>query len=395
MDDLIQPAPVPFGDVTLDIRSPDVGHVRENPAVQLSYDLQPLADMQRLAMIQESVAEAGVSSDSIAAIARALEAFISKVTRYGEGSARTKSGRTAGSSWIRSARSTLEWIRAGIEDHPSPSPIFAEGNSKLPYWAFSALPGATCPGAGECLRAAGGKRGWCYSFRAWRYPAAFFRQFNNTLLLRTREKDQIRREFARIAATGSIAKPVIMRLYVDGDMDSLATLRFWMELLEEHKTVDAYGYSKSWHLFLQYHKNRGGRWPGNYTLNLLSGSKYDRVPAMALAMQELPVTRGAFLAVPIAKVNGKKIPQNFVDAKKLTEEQRAEFAHGDVPTDLKEAVFRRNPDYTRAVTESARINLPGKRVFVCPGKCGYCLPGGRHACGDRKFDNVPIVIGIH
>lgn len=35
--------------------------------------------------------------------------------------------------------------------------VFAKGNSKLPFFAFSALPQFTCPGAGDCLN-------WCYWF---------------------------------------------------------------------------------------------------------------------------------------------------------------------------------------------------------------------------------------
>ena len=394
--DLVQPAPAPFGDVTLEIRPPRA-RVRDNPAVQIEYDLQPLAEMQRLALVQDNLTETAISSDSLAQIARALEAFIAKVMKSGAGMERTKTGAPAGASWIRSARSTLEWLEKGIDNAPSPSPIFAQGNSKLPYWAFSALPGVTCPGAGLCLRGPGGSRGWCYSFRAWRYPAAFFRQFNNTLLLRTTERRQVRQAFGEIAALGTREKPVVTRLYVDGDMDSLRTLRFWMGLLHENPTVRAYGYSKSWQIFLKYDEINRGRWPDNYVLNLSSGSKFDRSPRYLEAMQALPITRGRFVATPIHKVGGKKIPQNLVDAAKLTAEEREIFAKGEVPAGLKESVFRRNPDYTAAVKESAAKNpdIAGK-VFVCPGKCGNCLGAGRHACGLTKdeFDG-PIVIGIH
>lgn len=48
-----------------------------------------------------------------------------------------------------------------------------KGNTKLPFATFSTLPIVTCPGAGECAD-------WCYSFTAWRYPAAFARQLQNT-----------------------------------------------------------------------------------------------------------------------------------------------------------------------------------------------------------------------
>src|SRR5262249_38268511 len=44
-------------------------------------------------------------------------------------------------------------------------PVFSKGNAKLPFWAFSALPIVTCPGAGECAR-------WCYSLTSWRTPGA-------------------------------------------------------------------------------------------------------------------------------------------------------------------------------------------------------------------------------
>lgn len=60
------------------------------------------------------------------------------------------------------------------------------GNSKLPYIAYSELPMSTCPGAGACGvyskdNSTGSVVGWCYSFKAWRYPGAFTRQFMNTL----------------------------------------------------------------------------------------------------------------------------------------------------------------------------------------------------------------------
>jgi len=75
----------------------------------------------------------------------------------------------------------LEWFldRSG----PVPFSVFmAQGNSKLPFYAFSSLPGFDCPGAGACLYGDNDftpdnfGKGWCYSFKGWRYPAAFFRQ---------------------------------------------------------------------------------------------------------------------------------------------------------------------------------------------------------------------------
>lgn len=66
------------------------------------------------------------------------------------------------------------------------SVLMADGNSKLPFIAYSELPMATCPGAGECGvqmkdASTGSVVGWCYSFKAWRYPDAFTRQFLNSL----------------------------------------------------------------------------------------------------------------------------------------------------------------------------------------------------------------------
>ena len=56
-----------------------------------------------------------------------------------------------------------------------PFSIFASGgNSKLPFVSFSTIPGATCPGAAKCLKE-------CYSFKAWRYPAAFLGSFKTSI----------------------------------------------------------------------------------------------------------------------------------------------------------------------------------------------------------------------
>jgi len=46
--------------------------------------------------------------------------------------------------------------------------------------------------------------------------------------------------------------------------------------------------------------------------------------------------------------------------------------------------------YAKNVRESA-----GKRVFVCPGKCGDCLTDGSHACGSSRMNGVTIAIGVH
>ena len=79
-------------------------------------------------------------------------------------------------TWAYFANKTLQYL-----DNKAPSPfsIWQEkGNIKLSFAAFSTLPQVTCPGAGACLD-------FCYSFKSWRYPAPYFRQLVNTLLMST------------------------------------------------------------------------------------------------------------------------------------------------------------------------------------------------------------------
>jgi hypothetical protein len=227
-----------------------------------------------------------------------------------------------------------------------PFTIFAKGNSKLPFYAFSALPFVTCPGMGACAK-------FCYSLRAWRYPAAFFRQLQNLLLLH-QAPETIAHAFAKlpIAAT--------LRLYVDGDIDNAETLGFWFKLLRERGDVAAYGYSKSWHIFLKYHADNGpASFPTNYRLNLSSGSRYGA--DIAKRMKTLPCVRGEFVAVP-STVKQAKDGSNW-------------------------------RQYAASVRASALATGHG-RVFVCPGKCGTCTAAG-HACGLASFTGKTIAIGIH
>ena len=247
-----------------------------------------------------------------------------------------KLGQDRGGDWQRYANKFLEFL----EDGKPRFTVFMEGNSKLPFYAFSALPIITCPGFGECAA-------WCYSFKAWRYPAAFFRQLQNTVLI-LQGQDILKSEFDKLP------KGIVLRLYVDGDIDSTRTLAFWMELLRARPDVKAYGYSKSWPLFLAYAK--ANNFPANYKLNLSGGSRYNG--EYLQAMQRLDCVRGEFVAFK-------------------------------VPTKQKENATR----YRREVAHAAKDAGHGK-VFVCPGKCGECARG-KHACGSDKFDGVTVAIGIH
>lgn len=238
-------------------------------------------------------------------------------------------------------------------------PIFAKGNGKLPFFAFSSLAGLDCPQAGACLyrggdESAGPMSGFCYSFKAWRYPAAFFRQLVNSLRLRTKAgREEI------IAAWMALPQGATVRLYVDGDFASPEILAFWMRLCFARPDLKVYGYSKSWALLLAYAES-GARFPSNYLLNLSSGGS--GTEAEKDAVSRLPIARGEFIAVPTLADHGKAY------------QSRRNAGFGE---------------YARDVREQA-----GRRVFVCSGKCGDCTPSG-HACGSEKFRGVPIAIGIH
>jgi len=240
------------------------------------------------------------------------------------------------SAWIREMGKLKNVILTGQAAYP----IFKlDGNSKLPFAAFSSLPGVTCPGAGECLQ-------WCYSFKAWRYPAAFARMAQNAWLL-------IHNPQTITQAFHALPKDITLRLYVDGDFASGSDVSYWMERLRARPDIQAYGYSKSFKEILTYYRE-WPYFPKNYILNLSGGHAHDIDTVEK--MKTLPITRGTFDAVSI----GRKV--------KSTD-------HG-------------KPETNRAIRAQA-----GK-VFPCPGKCGTCTPKG-HACGSDRFRGIPIVIAVH
>lgn len=219
--------------------------------------------------------------------------------------------------------------------------VFTIGNSKLPFISFSVLPGVTCPGAGACLK-------FCYSFRAWRYPAAFMRQCQNTILMRF-NRDAITNALSGIVA--KMPQGFDMRLYVDGDFASTSDVTYWFELLNQNPTIRAYGYSKSFDAILAYK----GAWPTNYQLNISGG--HNANDATVARVKTLPITRGEFIAVSI----GRKIKSND---------------HG-------------TPSVNRALRETFKI-----KAFTCPGRCGSCTGKG-HACGMPSLKGLPIIIAMH
>lgn len=230
----------------------------------------------------------------------------------------------------------------------SKAPVFSVfalgGNSKLPFVSFSTIPGVTCPGAGDCIN-------FCYSYRAWRFPAAFARMIQNAYLIRF-APDQIARAFAAIAAK----RPggFDFRLYVDGDFANGGDVAFWMQLLTDTPNARGYGYSKSFHALLGF--DVVGVWPTNYQLNISGG--HNAPQTVVDAVKRLPITRGEFIAVSI----GRKV--------KSTD-------HG-----------------TPSVNAAIRAKFPGIKIFSCPGACGACTGAG-HACGLPQMKNRIIAIAMH
>ena len=236
--------------------------------------------------------------------------------------------------------------------------IFAsDGNTKLPFQSFSALPLVTCPGADSCIA-------YCYSFKAFRYPRAFMRQLVNTLrLISVTGRQEITNAFMAIPNNETV------RLYVDGDISTLSVLEYWFNLAKARQDLRIYGYSKSWEIFLDYAKT-GKEFPTNYILNLSGGSKYES-PLYAnikARVSQLPIIRGEFITVKTA-------------------------IHMPKGTTSKE--IRKSDNwlkYQQAVMDAAKKLGYGK-TYVCPGRCGDCS-AKTHACGNPAL-NIPIAIAVH
>lgn len=259
--------------------------------------------------------------------------------------------RRAGGDWWRFGKRIAVWLESDGELEP-PHTLFVEGNGKLPFFAWSTLPIVTCPGRGTCER-------WCYSLKGWRYPAAFFRMLQNTVLERTAwGRERIR------AAWDALPSGADVRLYVDGDHATLDGLAWWCERMRERSDLPVYGYSKSWHLLTAYGARNA--FPASYVLNVSSGSRFDHDAAMRARVEALAITRGGFVAV-----DGLTTHADYREGHEA--EQRAHLAE---------------------LRERARAVLGTSKVFACPGRCGTCTPQG-HACGSMRLAGVPIVIAAH
>ena len=288
-----------------------------------------------------------------------VNGYTSKAINTGLNKLLTKASKLNKLGWYIAADKLKRWINAPLKSDFTPFKPWTVGNSKLPFLSWSTLPGVNCPGAGSCWL---GGTGFCYSIKAWRYPSAFARQLQNTILesghfgraviLQHLDKQLARPKFKRM-------DKVTLRLYVDGDFSSLELLKFWLEAIKARPKLEVYGYSKSLHLFKELSET-GYEFPSNYTLNGSGGSIYQNSPTAA-EVAKLPIFRGDFVAVPVQKSTLKAWRKGTMD-KKQAHEIRSQF---------------------------------NEKVFICPGKCGECTKQG-HACGNKDtFQDVKIVIPAH
>lgn len=253
------------------------------------------------------------------------------------------------SAYVTMLQNLVSVLTSGF---PAYSVFAVKGNSKLPFVAFSALPGAAhCPGAGDCIS-------WCYSFRSWRMPVAFGRQAQNSIL-RKYYPHRIVESLDSVMAMRKFKQGLTLRLYVDGDFNTLSDFAFWQGMLIERPMVKAYGYSKSFDLILAY-ANSGASFAHNYVLNVSSGHHYD--DATVQRIEALPITRGAFTAVQIKRTSRK--------------------------------IQHDNPEHRKAVQAALKGSNSVTKAFACPGLCGSCTSSG-HACGSMKFKGVAIGIAVH
>jgi hypothetical protein len=257
-------------------------------------------------------------------------------------------------TWGYHLHRLANWIFNGMHANALPFKVFnLSGNTKLDFAAFSSLPFVDCPGKGACQQ-------WCYSVKAWRYPAAFCRQIQNSLLIRN-QFSVIENHYKSLPKVGAV------RLYVDGDFPSVDVLRQWMDLIKLRPDLEPYGYSKSWIEFLQL-DSTGYEWPENYTLNISGGSKFADNSGIKNAMTKIAVVRGGYDAVPV--------DEKFI--------KNGAYHSKDHPDSF---------EYRAQVRKE--LKKLSKKVFACPGTCSNCLPNGEHACGSKKMKGVLIGSGIH
>jgi len=323
------------------------------------------------------------------------------------------------SPYWRDVRKLINWLSDPVRKTP-PFEVFTEGSSKLPFFQWSTVPGATCPGAGKCWdetpspvqldsegrafrkQQSNPNGGYCYSLSGWRHVVPYLRQLQNTVLTRVKDKSHIERALKAIVDAGEKEKKTyVVRLFVDGDFDSLATLEYWMHVCDRHPSLEFYGYSKSWDIFLEYHRKHGGVWPENYALNLSNGTLWEKLGGdiyrkKIAQMMQLPCVRGRFIAI-------KGVPSTMPA---YTEKMAKDGIDPRTVPGHKEHMR----DVVRVALENAtELGIdPGSKVVSCPGKCFACVGAigsgdptkreavyGKHMCGMLRLKGVNIVIAVH
>lgn len=333
----------------------------------------------------------------------------------------SKTGYTESPYW-KAVKKLVAWLENPGRFTP-PFTVFTEGSSKLPFFQWSTVPGATCPGAGRCWTKdpeergtgksapKGGPRGYCYSLSGWRNVVPYLRQLQNTIMLRLPTKATV----INMALKEIRAKEpkAVVRLYVDGDFDSLETLEFWMHICTRYPQMRFYGYSKSWDIFLAYDKKHNGNWPENYLLNLSNGSFYERLNkpegdpsnpynTIMERMLALKCARGRFVAIKMPKGTphgeAPKLPKDEVEqgGQKIEDPRKN-------PATAEKLRLHRKAVADEAVRQGIPLGKNQTHFFTCPGLCGFCLgayegsgdPEGFHACGYEGYRGKTIVIAVH
>lgn len=331
----------------------------------------------------------------------------------------------------------IQWLKDPVRLTP-PFTIFTEGSIKLPFFQWSTIPGITCPGAGKCwdqkpsaikVDSAGNASrnitstpdgAYCYSLSGWRQVYPYLRQLQNTILTRIKDKSHIERDLMRVQKKNPKA---VVRLFVDGDFDSLETLEFWMHTCRRFPEMQFYGYSKSWKIFLDYDKKHDGNWPDNYSLNLSNGTIWETLGGdiydqMADRMMKLKCVRGRFIAINKVyrrDANGQvmtKYNKNTKQDEPIVSKMPAlseKVAKEEADPRFHPSIAAEWEQHRRDLLIRAK-ELKIENAFSCPGKCYACLGPkigtdkwveatkeggyGRHACGELGFRR-PVVIAVH
>jgi len=388
---------IPYDEVRENILSGD-NDIKTNPTDTYRKYLIPMGNIFVKLNTLDDVAYKAAVASNIAKLNVALDELREAVVREDSIRKSKATGKPLGSSYFKNIEKLKNWLKDPVNLKP-PYPIWAKGNKKLPFWAFSTLPAATCPFAGECLvdpvkKEDDGtpKRGWCYSFKSWQYITPFCRQLQNTILIRIKDKSWIEKEAKQKFKTGEV-----VRLYVDGDMDSVETIAYWFHFCARFPANRFYGYSKSWPYFKKWAEQNNSEFPENYLLNLSSGTimestfSKEKFQALVKSMFDLKhpktgdnLVRGSFRALDKIKSEYPKHTKN-------------ELKNGDRIAAETLGKWNEHKKEVLAMATSLRINGDyGERgTFVCTGYCGQCMPNGQHACGSRKMQGVSVVIGIH